>query len=761
MADIHDNIVWPGWETVGLLGRGNFGAVYEIERDMLGEKEKAALKVITIPQNSSDIDELYSEGYDDASITSTFQTYLKNIVAEYSLMRKMNGSANVVNCDDIRYVQHDDGIGWDIFIKMELLTPLTKSLEKSISDEQVAQIGADICKALILCNKHNIIHRDIKPANIFVSENGDYKLGDFGIAKTVEKTSGGTKIGTYEYMAPEVYHDQPYGRTVDIYSLGMVLYWLLNERRTPFLKTPPSLPTSTEKEQARKRRFGGEPIPAPAHGSDELKRIVLKACAFDSKDRYQSAEEMLVELCALDSGSQAARHEAEQVAEKENEGSFNRSDTISEEETIGAFGRKGDQKPPETAPTGNGTKRNNLLPIVLIMMCLLVSGILLVNYIQDKENKVGIYTVTLTAVSDSKVYDGTPLRNSTIKSSGLASDDHTMMAEYVVFDDQGNELEGDPINVGVYSKKISNIHIWDGNKEITEQYQITTVDGYLTITARDLIVPPSSESTDLRLMGPFSPGRFYFVNGASVQIPEGFSDTNTGGDYRSANTDGYKYVFYNSEYDMTITLSEDYVSTYRDTGKYGVSDYELLSTLLEELIDVRGTPSWRSLFPEYFKLTGYLGTSIYYTYGVIDNNVLYIIDFYYPENNRQYCDRVVEVTEASFFGASGQQVTSITSSKPSAKDLDEINANIVYPASESYYLDAYETKYVQSQTGKGGVNYFIDPDSSKNIWRDGNFGVVYNNTEAIVIARSPAGWSCVIFPSLNCAGWINSNYLVS
>lgn len=303
MADYNDRIIWPGWETVRLIGRGSFGAVYEIERDMLGEKEKAALKVITIPQSSSDIDELYGEGYDDESITSTFKAYLKSIVAEYSLMRKMNGSANVVNCDDVRYVQHDDGFGWDIFIKMELLTPLTKSLGKNTSDEQVARIGSDICKALILCKKHNIIHRDIKPANIFVSENGDYKLGDFGIAKTVEKTSGGTKIGTYEYMAPEVYHDQPYGSTVDIYSLGMVLYWLLNERRTPFLKMPPSLPTNSEKEQARKRRFGDETIPAPVHGSDELKRIVLKACAYDPKDRYQSAEEMLQDLESLGASS--------------------------------------------------------------------------------------------------------------------------------------------------------------------------------------------------------------------------------------------------------------------------------------------------------------------------------------------------------------------------------------------------------------------------------------------------------------------------
>ncbi len=290
---------WPSWETVRLIGRGSFGAVYEIERDVFGETEKAALKVITIPQSSSDIDELYGEGYNDESITNTFRDHLKSIVAEYSLMRKMNGSSNVVNCDDVRYVQHDDGFGWDIFIKMELLTPITKALGKEVTDEQVIRIGGDLCKALILCNKHNIIHRDIKPANIFVSENGDYKLGDFGIAKTVEKTSGGTKIGTYEYMAPEVYRDMPYGHTVDIYSLGMVLYWLLNERRTPFLKMPPELPTSVEKEQARRRRFAGEEIPAPAHGSEEMKRIVLKACAYDPKNRYQNAGEMLQDLEAI------------------------------------------------------------------------------------------------------------------------------------------------------------------------------------------------------------------------------------------------------------------------------------------------------------------------------------------------------------------------------------------------------------------------------------------------------------------------------
>ena len=372
---------WPGWETVRLIGRGSFGAVYEIERDMLGETEKAALKVITIPQNENDISEMLSDGYDDESITSTFKEHLKSIVAEYSLMRKLNGSAYVVNCDDVRYVQHDDGVGWDIFIKMELLTPLPSALPADVPEEQVVKIAKDICRALVQCKQFGIIHRDIKPQNIFVPPLGDYKLGDFGIAKTVEKTSGGTKIGTYKYMAPEVYNNQPYGAGADIYSLGLVLYWLLNERRLPFLPLPPEKLRAGMEEDARLRRFNGEPIPAPAHGSEKLKRIVLKACAFDPKDRYQSAEEMLRDLEAL-SGKVAVAvvnapvAHAETAEEDDGTGTigvFGKSkngateddatvrasktdandknvNTEADDNTVGAFGRKEDQKIVQPAP---------------------------------------------------------------------------------------------------------------------------------------------------------------------------------------------------------------------------------------------------------------------------------------------------------------------------------------------------------------------------------------------------------------------------
>lgn len=303
MERFEANPVWPGWQTVRQIGRGSYGAVYEIERDVFGHRERAALKVITIPQSDSEIEELRSDGLDEESITRRFRDYLHNIVNEYSMMADMKGCANIVYCDDVRYIQHDDGYGWDIFIKMELLTPLISALKGEVPEAEVIRIGRDLGNALAFCESRKILHRDIKPQNIFRAPDGTYKLGDFGVAKTVEKTTGGTIVGTYKYMAPEVYYAQPYGGRADLYSLGLVLYWLLNERRTPFVPLPPAVQSAGDEEAARRRRLSGEAIPAPIHGSPALKAIVLKACAYDPKDRYQSAEDMLRDLDSIGRGA--------------------------------------------------------------------------------------------------------------------------------------------------------------------------------------------------------------------------------------------------------------------------------------------------------------------------------------------------------------------------------------------------------------------------------------------------------------------------
>ena len=74
--------LYPGWDTVGIIGRGNFGTVYEIERKVFDDVERAALKHISIPQDNSDIEELYQDGFSDQDLTETFHEHFKSIVAE-------------------------------------------------------------------------------------------------------------------------------------------------------------------------------------------------------------------------------------------------------------------------------------------------------------------------------------------------------------------------------------------------------------------------------------------------------------------------------------------------------------------------------------------------------------------------------------------------------------------------------------------------------------------------------------------------------
>ena len=296
-----DAAVLDGWNITRLLGEGSYGKVFEIERSEFGQTYRAALKVITVPQSSAEVRSVISEGMSVSQAEAYFHGIVEELMHEFSIMFKLKGTANVVSCEDLRVLEHPDGIGWDILIRMELLHPLLPYVyEHPMARRDIIRLGIDICKALELCQRYNIIHRDIKPENIFISDNRDYKLGDFGIARTIERTSSGlSKKGTYSYMAPEVYAGKEYGFSVDTYSLGLVLYRMLNKNRGPFLPQPPEAITFSSREQALARRMSGEPLPRPFYGEGRLGEIVLKACAFDPKERYSSPQQLRQELEAI------------------------------------------------------------------------------------------------------------------------------------------------------------------------------------------------------------------------------------------------------------------------------------------------------------------------------------------------------------------------------------------------------------------------------------------------------------------------------
>lgn len=288
------NQIWGNWEITKFIGEGSFGQVYQIEKEEFDYTYKAALKTISIPKSQDEVVAVLNEFGDERSVTDYYHEIVGDIVKEIVLMSKLKGNTNIVSYEDHAVIPNKDQIGWNIYIRMELLTPLFQyTKEHPLSVRDVIQLGIDMCKAIEICQKYNIIHRDIKPENIFVSDMGNYKLGDFGISRQMEKTAlEFSKKGTYSYMAPEVYKGKKYNSTVDIYSLGIVLYRFLNNNRLPFLPPYPQKIRYSDRNKALIMRTSGEEIPKPCNAEGRLAEIVLKACAYDPKERYESARDM-------------------------------------------------------------------------------------------------------------------------------------------------------------------------------------------------------------------------------------------------------------------------------------------------------------------------------------------------------------------------------------------------------------------------------------------------------------------------------------
>ena len=305
MLDKHLPVsVWPEWKIVEKIGEGSFGKVYKACRTEQGTTFYSAIKVITIPSNQGELSSVRSESPNEQSVKEYFQGLVDECIQEVSTMEYFRGNSYVVSVEDYKVVEYLDDIGWDIFIRMEYLTSFMEyCAEKPLKEEDVIRLGIDLCKALEYCQCQNIIHRDIKPENIFVSRFGEFKLGDFGIARELDRSmSGLSKKGTFSYMAPEMYKGEEYDARVDIYSLGIVLYKLCNHNRLPFISLQKQLITYHDKENALNRRMSGEELPMPVQADEVLSEVILKACAYDRDERYRTAEEFREALERVNAG---------------------------------------------------------------------------------------------------------------------------------------------------------------------------------------------------------------------------------------------------------------------------------------------------------------------------------------------------------------------------------------------------------------------------------------------------------------------------
>ena len=278
------------YEILSEKGRGAMGAVY-IARDPAMDRIVAVKTIHSVALTGPQADEFRERFYREA--------------------RSAGGLAHpgIVTVFD---VGEQDGIPYLVmeFIEGHTLADATKSGAR-FTLERVCELGQQIAEALGYAHKSGVVHRDIKPANILLTSKEKYgierpKITDFGVAKlgAAQLTTTGQMLGTPAFMPPEQFTGAPIDGRSDIFSLGVILYWMATGEQ--------AFPGETVTAVSYKV-VHTEPVPPkklnPAVPAG-LDQIILRCLAKAPPDRYATGEDLAHDLSALRAGRSATELQA-------------------------------------------------------------------------------------------------------------------------------------------------------------------------------------------------------------------------------------------------------------------------------------------------------------------------------------------------------------------------------------------------------------------------------------------------------------------
>ncbi len=267
--------VLKDWQVVEQIGRGGSSRIFRLERK--DGEQQAALKWIHLERRGD-------------MLSERFLAAQAQIINELRTQLSMDAIPQIVSIRGYSVVNSPDGRTIDAFIRMDLLTPLTKWMRQgSHTVKEVMSVLRDISIAVDECHSAGILHRDIKPENILCDETG-FKLSDFGVAGIMLDHDAQTRF-TRSFAPPEYQPGSEMDKRGDLYSLGLTAYTLFNNDLMPYQQDF----TEEDRNKAWAARMeaissGHTLYPPPRFaGNTRVAEVLCKACAIDPQERYPSA----------------------------------------------------------------------------------------------------------------------------------------------------------------------------------------------------------------------------------------------------------------------------------------------------------------------------------------------------------------------------------------------------------------------------------------------------------------------------------------